>query len=508
MIIQAQKDYQQLHALSRQNCTLQGVSQLMEWDQETYMPPGGAPFRAEQLKVLAGIIHKQKTSKVWREALSKLIDLESGEIVNNALLPEQEVALKRWRRDYLREIALPVRFVEDFAKLCSESISAWRSSKKENAFHQFSPYLERILQMCRQKADLIGYEEHPYDALLDIYEPEAKSSQLVRLFSSIREPITELIQKIQGVEQPESSFLNGKFSHDQQMSFAKLVLDAMGFSPEHGRVDLSTHPFSSTPHPSDSRITTRLSSSIIDGISIILHEGGHSLYAMGLPEEHYGSPLGEAVSLGIHESQSRFWETRIGQSKGFWSYFLPLLQEHFKGRFVGLPLEKFYRAINKVTPSLIRVEADEVTYNLHVILRFELELALLEGKLSVRDLPEAWNSKMKEFLGIVPAHNREGCLQDIHWSMGAFGYFPTYTLGNLYAAHLFKGFEKDYPDWEDRLAMGDLQFIKKWLSQAVYRHGRRYNSLDLLKIATGEPFSFSPFLEYLYKKYGEVYCLK
>jgi carboxypeptidase Taq len=238
---------------------------------------------------------------------------------------------------------------------------------------------------------------------------------------------------------------------------------------------------------------------------VILHEGGHSLYEMGLPIEQFGSPLGEARSLGVHESQSRFWETQIGQSKAYWQHYLPLLKKQFPKQLDGVDLESFYKAINKVEPSLIRVDADEVTYNLHVIIRFEMEKALIEGSLSVRDVPEAWNEKMKTYLKITPKNNREGCLQDIHWSMGAFGYFPTYTLGNLYAAHLHAAFAKEHPDAEKKIAKGELGFIKEWLSNAIYKHGKRYPTLELLKNASKKPFSAAAFIDYLNNKYSRIY---
>ena len=280
----------------------------------------------------------------------------------------------------------------------------------------------------------------------------------------------------------------------------------MGYGPQNGRLDLSSHPFSSASHPTDSRITTRIhKTSLISCISVILHEAGHALYEMGLPKEHYGSPLGDAISLGMHESQSRWWETRIGQSKPFWQHYMPLLKDQFKGTLDHINLENFYKALNKVEPSLIRVEADEVTYPLHVILRFEMECALIEGSLKVIEIPEAWNAKMKELLGISPTNNTEGCLQDIHWAMGGFGYFPTYTLGNIYASQLFEPFAKQHPDWEKMVSSGELHFITKWLNEAVHKHGKRYNSQEILKLATGNESTATPYINYLQNKYQDIY---
>lgn len=503
------KDYENLHKISTHAKTLAGVSSLLEWDQETYMPPEGAQNRANQIKALAGIIHKEKTSRKFASALGKLIDLKKGKIAAKGLTSEQQAAVKMWRRDYLHDVALPKSFVEQFAKLTSQAQLAWREAKSNNAFQQFAPFLDKIVAMCRKKADYLGYREHPYDALLDLYEPEATAKEIKNLFALLSSQIVSVLKKIKSVKQIDDRFLHGNFPQDPQLELGKRILQDMGYEMTKGRLDLSTHPFSSASHPTDSRVTTRIHpTSVISNISVVLHEGGHGMYEMGLPTGQYGSPLGEAISLGVHESQSRWWETRIGQSKPFWKYYFPILQKTFKGKFDAISLEAFYRAVNKVEPSLIRVEADEVTYSLHVILRFELETALIEGSLRIRDLPDAWNEKMQQLLGITPKTASEGCLQDIHWSMGGFGYFPTYTLGNLYASHLFLGFEKAHPDWEKRVEEGELHFIKEWLQEHVYRHGRRYTAQELLKNATGSAFTSDAYVQYIKKKYQEIYSVK
>lgn len=501
----AEKDYQKLCELSKHARVLQGVTSLLDWDQETYMPAGGAPIRAEQLKTMAGLIHREKTGRKFSNALSKLVDIPSGKLITKDLTPPQTAAVREWRRDYLHDTALPATFVEEFAKVTSQAIVAWRSAKKENAFQQFAPFLDRIVGLCRKKADLLGYQDHPYDALLDQYEPDVKTAEIKALFAKLRDHLTPLIKKM--APQPiDDQFLFGNWDKTKQMDFSQKLLDAMGYDREKGRLDFSTHPFSSSSHPTDSRITTRIhATSLMSNIFAVLHEGGHALYEMGLSPDLYGTPLGDSRSLGVHESQSRWWETRIGMSKPFWQYFFPLLKETFKGQLDKITLDMFYRAINKVEPSFIRIEADEVTYPLHVILRFELEKGLIEGSLNVREIPEAWNAKMHEFLGITPTTNAEGCLQDIHWSMGAFGYFPTYTLGNLYAAQLFEAFAKDYPNWEKMVAAGELGFIKLWLHEKIYQHGRRYPTQELLKLATGSSFSADSYLHYLKQKYSAIY---
>lgn len=502
----AQKDYEQLHQLGRRVRTLSGIAQLLDWDQETFMPPAASSFRSSQLEILAGIIHAEKTGKKFTNALSKLIDVKTGKVSAKGLTDAQKAALREWRRDYLKETALPKKFVEEFAKLSSQAVLVWRDAKKDDAFQRFAPFLDKLVSMARKKADLLGYEDHPYDALIDQYEPYAKTKEISKLFTELEKSVVALLKKISRSKQIDDSFIHGKFSHEKQIEFSTLLLKDMGYDMKRGRLDFSSHPFSSSSHPTDSRITTRIHpTSLMSCISVVLHEGGHSLYEMGLPEESYGSPLGDAISLGMHESQSRWWETRIGQSKSFWQHYLPLLKKYFPGKLDAINLDTFYRAINRVEPSLIRVDADEVTYTLHVILRFDLERALIEGTLKIREIPEAWNAKMQKLLGISPEKNAEGCLQDIHWSMGAFGYFPTYTLGNLYASQFFETFAKQHPDWEKRVAKGELSFIKEWLNDSVHKHGRHYSSKELLKKVSGKDFSSDAFIHYLTNKYMEIY---
>ncbi len=472
------------------------------------MPKQGNVVRADQLEMMASLAHKERIGKTFQKALSKLIDLETGTVLAKDLTMEQKAALREWRRDFLKAIALPNTFVKQFARQSSEAIVAWAEAKKVDRFADFAPYLERIIDLCRQKVDYLGFKEHPYDALLDCFEPGAKTAEIDALFSKLKKSLKTLLGQIVASKQVDDSFLHGKFPAEKQLAFGREILAAMGYDQEKGRLDLSNHPFSMSIHPSDSRVTTRIHrTSLFDSISAVLHEGGHSLYEMGLLPEYYGSPLCEAVSLGIHESQSRLWETRIGQSKPFWKYFLPSLKAQFK-QLEPVTLDPFYRAINRVSPTFIRVEADEVTYSLHVIIRFELEKQLIEGTLHVSELPEAWNSLMQTYLGITPSTDREGCLQDIHWSMGAFGYFPTYTLGNLYASHFFKAFEKDFPDWEKRVEAGELLFLREWLRTHIHQHGKIFSAKELLKRIDRETLSEKPYLNYLTDKYQAIYKFK
>lgn len=500
------EDYRILHYLSRHAQLLTSVSHLLEWDQETYMPQDGDDVRCEQLKIVAGITHHEKTSPQYVEALEKLIDIKTGTVSAEGLTEPQIAALKKWRRDYLKESCLPKEFVEEFAQLTSQSVAVWRKARKEQSFEQFAPFLEKIVTMCRKKADYLTYDTHPYDALVDLYEPEMTTIQIAELFSSLETELSSLLKKVAAAPQIDDSLLFGEFDHKKQLEFGLAILNAMGYERTKGRLDISTHPFSTSFHPTDTRITTRIhANSLMSNIASVMHEGGHALYDMGLPAEQFGSPLGQPISYGIHESQSRWWETRIGKSKPFWQHYLSLLQQYFPGAIDSLSLDDFYRAINKVQPSLIRVEADELSYPLHVILRFQLERSLIDGSLSVKEIPEAWNAKMQELIGLTPQNDSEGCLQDVHWSLGSFGYFPSYAIGNAYASHLFQAFAREIPDWEKRVATGDLQFVKKWLNENVHCYGRQYSASELMEKINGNPFSSKAYLEYLTNKYNGIY---
>lgn len=503
-----EKDFSNLLEMSRKVHTLRGISALLEWDKETYMPPGAALARAEQLELVASLIYQEQTSPRYAKALSKLIDIQTGNICDKSLPAQQKAALREWREDYVRLKALPQSFVEEFARLTGEASHVWVEARENDSFTRFAPYLDKIVQLCRKKAELLGYEDHPYDALLDCFEPGMRTKTLDPLFKKLRKPLTKLVQDISTARQIDNSFLFGRFSHKKQLDFSHKLLADMGYPKEFGRLDFSAHPFSTAMHATDSRVTTRIHhSGLLSNILSTLHEGGHSLYELGLPRDFWGSPLGEAVSMGIHESQSRWWECLIGLSKPFWKHFLPPLKQQFPKQLEGVPLNRFYRAINKVEADLIRVEADEVTYCLHVMLRYELERDMIAGTLAVRDLPEAWNEKMQNYLGIIPPNNSNGCLQDVHWSIGAIGYFPSYALGNLYSAQFFEAFTKEHPNWEKRLEKGELLFIKTWLNEKIHLHGRTYPAEDLVKRVSGKSLSATPYINYLNNKYSEVYKL-
>lgn len=495
------KEFQKLKAISTKTHYLEGISHLLDWDSETYMPENAADSRGEQLKALSGVIHKQKTSKKFSNALSKLIDLKSGRILSHELPERNQKALLRYREDYIKDTSLPTSFVENFAKLTNQSIQVWRVARKENNFKLFLPYLKKIVEANKKKADYLKFQNHPYDPLLGLYEPKMTLNTLSPLFEDLKTSIKLLLKKNADQINIDDSSLFGDFEEEKQLEVSRLLLAKIGYDLKSGRLDISTHPFSSSPHPTDSRVTTRLNrKNVFQNILTVLHEAGHSLYEMGLPVSDFGTPLAQAVSMGIHESQSRFWETRIGLSKPFWEFFLPILQTHFPS-LQKVSAHEVYKAINKVEPTFIRVEADEMTYPLHVILRFELEKALIEGTLDPKDVPSAWNEKMKNFLGITPPNNTLGCLQDIHWAMGAFGYFPTYLLGNLYAAEIFEVFKKRHPTWEELVKKGEFEFIKKFLHEHIYRYGREFESQELIEKLTKRPFSASSYIDILSLKF-------
>ena len=417
--------------------------------------------------------------------------------------------LRETWRDFSRAQKLPSAFVIRLSRECSLAQQAWVTAREESRFSKFLPSLRTIISLKREEADYLGYRNSPYDALLDTYEPGATIGQLAPLFTELRERLVVLLRKVQasGVA-VDDTCLHQRFDQAKQIEFGRLVLVAMGYDFERGRLDLSAHPFTTSFHPTDVRVTTRVFEKDLPScLFSCIHEGGHGLYDQGLDPRYYGSPLGESVSLGIHESQSRLWENCVGRSRAFWHCFYPILQQTFPQQLATVPLDLFYAAINRASPSLIRVEADELTYNLHIMLRVEIEQALIENRVQPDDLPELWNEKMQSYLGIVPEQDAEGVLQDVHWSMGAFGYFPTYTLGNLYAVQFFEQAKQELPQLEEHIAAGQLVPLRRWLEQKIHRWGRMFTPDHLARRVTGKGVSPEPFLHYLEGKYRELYQL-
>lgn len=500
--------YDALLEKSKSIQTYNSILMLLHWDQETYMPPGGIQNRAEQIAQLSSLIHEEKTSTSYKTLLSKLVHLTSGKLKDVTKGKAERAIIREWHKDFQRQDKLPVAFVKAFSQLTSEATQIWATAKKENNFKLFAPFLERIIHMNREKADILGYTDHPYDALLETHEPCMTSAKVTNIFEGLQKELVPLLKKITNKPAPNATFLQQHVHNDKQREIGEWIAAAMPCDADYTRLDVSSHPFSIALHPHDSRITTRfLPSNFMSNIFSVLHEAGHSMYEMGLPLKYYGTPLCQAASLSVHESQSRWWETFIGRSLPFWEHFYPELQKKIPNLLGNVPLSEFYKALHHVAPTFIRVEADEVTYCLHVILRFEIEKELIAGKLSVHDLPEAWNAKFMELLGITPPNIAQGCLQDIHWSMGEFGYFPTYALGNILAGHLFIAFEKQHPDWPKRVNSGDLAFIRTWLQENVHQWGRMYNYNEIGKRATGKAVNETAYCQYLKKKYTAIYDL-
>lgn len=498
-----QKTYEEITNYSKELHHLHSIRLLVSWDREVSMPKGAFHTKSEQLKLLSSMAHAKETSDINKNLLQQLIDLDSGEILFTEATEEQKVNLREWRRDYLHAVKLPDTFIQEFSLATSASIESWKKAKESNSFIVFQPHLEKMIQLCQKKAQYLGYKDHPYDALLDIYEPNLTVEKLDRLFSRLKPELIKLIRQIQKKPVIDNSFLLQTYPREQQLDIARKIMKVMTIEDQYSCLEESVHPFTSLIYPPhDIRMTTKIiENNLSTSIFSVLHEGGHTLYGLGLPEKHIGTPLGESVSTAIHESQSRLWETIIGHSHAFWEFFYGTLQASFPSQLQGIDLETFYQGINKVEPSFIRTGADEVSYCLHIIIRYEIEKALLENRINVADIPDIWNQKMHDYLGITPPSDDLGCLQDIHWSHGAFGYFPTYALGNIYAAQIFEAFQKQHPDWEKRVAAGDMHQLRSWLERNIHSKGRFYTSDDLIKIISGKEVSEKPYIEYLKNKH-------
>jgi carboxypeptidase Taq len=497
--------YTELLQRVREGAVLESCASVLSWDQQTYMPRHGSAHRAEQMALLARLGHEMLTAPRIGELLA---NVENSPLSGN---PSSETAanIREMRRQYDRAVKLPGELVEELARVTSRAQQIWQEARKANDFPAFRPWLEKIVELERQKAQAIGYRTVPYDALLDEYEPGATTAEITRLFAELRDDLVPLVSAIiASGRRPRRDLLEREYPVAEQERFGKEAASAIGFDFEAGRLDVTTHPFCSGIGPGDCRITTRYNSRHFnEALFGILHEAGHGIYEQGLPAEHFGTPLGTFASLGIHESQSRLWENQVGRGRPFWEHFFPRAQKTFPEALGDVSLDDFLFAVNDVRPSFIRVEADEATYNMHVILRFELEQALISGDLKAADVPAAWNEKFQSSFGLTPPTDAQGCLQDIHWSMGGLGYFPTYTLGNLYAAQFMEQARADLGDLDADFRAGNFARLKGWLNEKVHRPGRRYPAGELCRRVTGRPLSHKPLLTYLRNKYAPLYHL-
>ncbi|MEM1107505.1 MAG: carboxypeptidase M32 [Planctomycetota bacterium] len=506
-----QSAYTELLAHQRDAALLSSTASLLGWDQEVMMPPGGLEHRGNQLAQLAQLLHERATDPRLDDWLS---GCETDAEITQDPTHEAAVNVREWRRGYDRATKLPAELVVEFSQTTSRAKAEWAEARKANDYSRFAPWLDKIVELSKRQAECYGWAEggEPWDALAEGYEAGMTAAQVAGVFIPLREKLVVLVDRLMcSLTPPSNAFNELKLPIAQQEAFVRRVSEAVGFDYGRGRLDTSSHPFCSGTHFGDIRLTTRFAEdNVNDALGSTLHETGHGLYEQGLPPEHLGTPRGNAVGLSIHESQSRLWENQVGRSRAFWTWCHPILTEHFGDAVTGLSADEVYAAANRVTPSLIRVEADEATYNLHIMIRFELERAMLKGEVNAAELPEAWNQKYRDYLGVEVPSDAQGCLQDIHWSMGALGYFPTYTMGNLYSAQFFEAACEKLGGEEVVYAMferGEFAPLLEWLRKNIHAYGNTYDSAELCKHVTGKPLSADPLMRHLEYKLLPIYGL-
>lgn len=490
--------YEEMIRIAREDSDLQRIGSVLGWDQETYMPRKGATARGRQMAMLSARAHERFTSAEMGAAIR---GAESESLSGAAAVNLREI-----RRRYERNVRVPSELVREMTETAVAAKEAWREARRRNEFPLFAPWLTKMIDLKKRYAEAVGYTTEPYDALLDDYEQGMTAEAVARIFAGLRTRLLPLASRIRQAGSPRTDFLRRRYPRAQQEAIGRRVLELMGFDLEAGRVDTATHPFCTSFCPSDVRLTNRYDESFFSTSFFgLMHEGGHGLYEQGLPPEHEGTPAGDSVSLGIHESQSRLWENQVGRGRPFWRYYFPVVREAFPEALGDVTADEFWRAVNESKPSLIRVEADEVFYNLHIMLRFELERDLFRGLIRAEETPALWKERMETDIGVRPEKDSEGVLQDIHWSMGLMGYFPTYALGNLYAAQLLAAARRALPDLDERIGRGDLRTLLDWLRANVHAHGMTYRAPDLIREVTGEAPNPDYFMQYLEAKYAEIY---
>ena len=494
---------QQLKNLLAEIADLNYISALLGWDQQTYMPSGGAEARGNQMALVGRLAHERGTSVELGNLLDELKPYAA------TLDPDSDEArlVKVTARDFDKASHVPSSHIVEFTQVTTLAQQAWMEARQNSDFTIFRPHLEKIVELRLEYASYFPDYDHPYDALLDDFEPGMKTADVKMIFEGLRPKLVELIKAIASKPQVDDSFLHQHFDQDKQWKFGEEVITKFGYDWKRGRQDKAAHPFTTEFSLNDVRITTRVDPDFLNPMLFgTMHECGHALYGQGVAPELERTGLERGASLGIHESQSRMWENLVGRSLPFWEYFYPRLLEVFP-QFSAVPLKRFYKGINKVKPSFIRVEADEATYNLHIMLRLDMELALMEGKVSVKNLPSVWNAKMQEYLGITPPDDAMGVLQDIHWSGGMIGYFSTYSLGNLVSAQLWEKINQDIPDLDEHIRHGKFEILLGWLRQNVHRHGAKFEPQELMLKVTGSRIDPTAYIRYLKKKFGEIYGL-
>ena len=475
---------------------------VLDWDQQVNMPEEGDLERGEQISTIQEVAHNLFVSDEVGQLLSDLLSESSD------LEPDSDEArlIKVTKREFDKETKIPIQLIMDLSQATTMAHNAWVKAKTNNDFKSFQPHLEKIIELTKNKAECFKPYDHIYDALLDDYEAGMKTTDVRKIFSEIRPQQVELIKNIKESNPIDDSFLKVNFEKSKQWQFGVDVAKAFGLDWKKSRQDVSAHPFTTSFGQKDVRITTNINENLpTSALFSTMHETGHALYELGFNPKYRRTPLSNAASFAFHESQSRLWENLVGRSKSFWNHFFPKFKTIFSDQFSGIDLVTFYKAINKVEPSFIRTEADEATYNLHVMLRFELELSLFEGNLRVEHLPEAWNEHMQQYLGLVPPNDSLGVLQDVHWSAGLFGYFPTYAIGNLISLQLWEKIHKDLPAIDDRISEGKFSELLEWLRNNVHIHGAKYESQELIQKITGSKIDSAPYIHYLKTKYNEIY---
>lgn len=496
---QASELYQKYLDHMHKVADLRYASAVLQWDQETYLPPKGATIRGQQIATLSETAHNWFVQDDFGELLETLSSM-------NDLTGDEKINIFRSREDYLRQKKCSSAFVRKLSEATTQSFHSWIKARKENNFSFFQEDLSLLVALKKEEADLLGYEQHPYDALLDDHDKGSTVAQLDPLFSALAKPLKELLEKIKNASAIDNSVLTRHYSSTAQWDFGMQIIKDLGYDLEAGRQDIAEHPFSINFNNKDVRITTRIDENDLGNMLwSCIHEVGHALYEQGLPDGQYGLPLGEAASYTIHESQSRLWENHVGRSEGFINHYFPLFKKYFPEQLKNIEARDLYKAINKVTPSLIRTEADELTYHFHVMIRYEVEKLLIGGELNTNDIPAFWNEQYEKFLGVKVPDDKTGCLQDIHWSHGSFGYFPTYSLGSLYACQFYRSAKKELPDLDHAIANGSFHPLLNWLRSKVHAEGRRYTSGELCQKITGETLQPGYFLEYLLGKYSNIY---
>ncbi len=497
--------YQQLCDHARETQLLATISALLDWDQQTHLPAAGGPYRAEQIKYLAGNIHRRQTDPRLGDWLAELAESELAADPHS----ESGATIRELKYQFTKKCKLPVDLVQELAAACSQGQQVWTEARQTDDFAKLRPNLEQIFQLKRRQAEAVGEMDCLYDALLDDFEPGAETERVAQVLDELKNQLVPLLAEINSSsDHVDGELLRRRFPCDAQKQFVIDVTKAIGFDYGSGQIDVAPHPFCTELGPSDCRITTRYAEHFLNSAVFgSLHEAGHGMYEQGLPKQHYGLPPGRYCSLGIHESQSRLWENLVGRSRGFWEYFYPSAQRQFANALGDVPLDAFLAAINQVKPSLIRVTADEATYNLHIIIRFELEQDVLNEQLPVAELPAAWNQKYQEYLGITPPTDGEGVLQDIHWSAGLIGYFPTYSLGNIYASQFYQAAESELGELQTQFAKGQFRPLHNWLCDNIYQAGNCWRAHDLVRRVTGQPIDHRPLIKHLRNKLAPIYGL-